>query len=234
MPLVDAAAQSGQETGQDFPRVMVFNLFGQGTAFFQSAQTLTEGYQPVEALLPLRGLVVTAARFEQMMQPDGAGLGLAVRLAADALEREYINPVPQAGITPQTRDRATAGRDEWLAAAANAGLMVPDEVKPPEQTTIWQSLGAEMRLARQVADVSYTVVGLHVKPGDAADQAGFETKLEPGPFTDLVASACVIAQLELLKHAAAIFGWNVDATRIESLLSEARDLNQTSATSPGT
>ncbi len=58
MPLVEAAARSGQETGQEFPRMLVFNLFGQGTAFFQGAQMLIEGHQPVEALLPLRGLAV--------------------------------------------------------------------------------------------------------------------------------------------------------------------------------
>jgi hypothetical protein len=54
-----------------FPRVLAFNLCGQGTAFFQSAATLIQSYQPVEALLPLRGLVTLAAHFEQMAKPGG-------------------------------------------------------------------------------------------------------------------------------------------------------------------
>ena len=45
----------------------------------------------------------------------------------------------------------------------------------------------------------------------------------------MVASACVIAQLELLKRAAELFGWTLDAPKIEGLLTAARDLNEASA-----
>jgi hypothetical protein len=75
MPLIDAATASVTNIGQTTPRFLAFNLFGQGVAFFQSAQTLINGNQPVEALLPLQGLTTIAARFEQVMQPDGAGSG---------------------------------------------------------------------------------------------------------------------------------------------------------------
>lgn len=42
-------------------------------------------------------------------------------------------------------------------------------------------------------------------------------------------SACVIAQLNLLKHAALIFRWTVDHDRIDALLAEAADINEVSA-----
>ena len=47
--------------------------------------------------------------------------------------------------------------------------------------------------------------------------------------TDLIASACVIAQLELVKHAAPMFGWTLDTETIDALLTEARELNEVSA-----
>ena len=84
MPLVDAAAATGAERPYDGARVMAFNLFGQGVAFFQSAQTLIAGSQPAEALPSLRGLTFIAARFEQMGDPEGAGLGIVLRMALDS------------------------------------------------------------------------------------------------------------------------------------------------------
>jgi hypothetical protein len=53
----------------------------------------------------------------------------------------------------------------------------------------------------------------------------FHTTLEPGPFTDLIASACVIAQLRLLQHAAEFFGWTIEAETVEELLLRAREVN---------
>jgi hypothetical protein len=44
-------------------------------------------------------------------------------------------------------------------------------------------------------------------------------------------SACVIAQLNLLRHAARVFGWVVDHERIDALVAEAADINETSAAS---
>jgi hypothetical protein len=38
MPLVDAAIASGTSTAQEFPRILAFNLFGQGVAFYQAIQ----------------------------------------------------------------------------------------------------------------------------------------------------------------------------------------------------
>jgi hypothetical protein len=47
----------------------------------------------------------------------------------------------------------------------------------------------------------------------------------------LVASACVIAQLELLKLAAKLFGWTIDEQKVGEMLEEARGLNEASAQS---
>ena len=45
----------------------------------------------------------------------------------------------------------------------------------------------------------------------------------------MIASACVIAQVELLKHAAAAFGWPVNSETLDDALAEARHLNNESA-----
>ena len=222
MPLVNAATASGIEIPQEFPRSLAFRLFGQGVAYFQSAQTLIAGRQPVEALPLLRGLVIVAARFEQMTQDGGDALGLVVRLALDALDDQ--RPGNIAGL-------ADAARDGLLQGAGNAGLPVPDDLPPVESTTIWRGLTFEMQLARHAVDASIGIAELHLKPGDDADRANYQIRLEPGPLTDLIASACVIAQLELLRHAAPVFGWTIDTSRIDALMAEARELNDASARS---
>jgi hypothetical protein len=85
-------------------------LFGQATAFFQSIQVLIAARQPVEALPALRGLVMLAARFEQMTEPPGPGLGLPVRCVLDALGDHDGDPhlIPDDGrFRPQPSYRAS-------------------------------------------------------------------------------------------------------------------------------
>ena len=223
MPLVDAAAASGTGIAQAFPRPLAFNLFGQGVACFQSAQLLITDSRPVEALPSLRGLVTIAARFEQITSEPQA-LGLVVRLALDALTDE---------LPGSNADRIGIITDELLRSASAAGLPVPDAVPPAESTTIWRSLSSEMLLAQRAINGSYLIAGLHVKPGHSDNSADFHTRLESGPLTDLIASACVIAQLDLLRHAAPVFGWTVETSTLESLLDEARHLNDASADAAG-
>jgi hypothetical protein len=220
MPLVDAAAASGTDIAQEFPRALAFNLFGQGVAFFQGAQVLIVAGQPVEALPLLRELVIITARFEQMA--DTGTLGLVVRLALDALPDE----LPAA-----TVGRAAAAREDLLRKAASAGMRIPASLPPAEGTAIWRVLAAEMQLAQTLAESSLRAAGLHVSYGGGADRADFRTRLQPGPLTDLITSACVIAQLQQLKHAAPVFGWTIDADRINTLLAGASDLNKASASS---
>lgn len=90
-----------------------------------------------------------------------------------------------------------------------------------------------MRLASRVVDTSYVITGLHIVPGDDRDRAMFNTKLLPGPFTDMVGSASVIAQLDLLRHAAWNFGWTLDVGALDDLLARARALNESSADPEG-
>jgi hypothetical protein len=222
MPLVDAAAASGAEIGQTPPQILAFNLFGQGVACFQSAQTLIADRQSSEALPSLRGLVIIAARFEQMTEEHGEGLGLVIRLALDSLDDETLEHIT---------DWADSARSGLLQVAALAGLVVPDDVRGAESSTIWHGLTAEMQMARRSIEGSYGMVGLHVRPVDGANTVGFDTRLKPGRFTDLITSACVIAQLELLKHAAPIFGWTINTEMIDALLTEAKELNEASARS---
>lgn len=196
--LVDAAVASGTRTSQTAATELAFQLFGQGVAYFQGAQTLITSCQPAEALPLLCGLVTIAARFEQMTEPQGEGLGLLFRLALDSGGGRH----PQESGDEQADD---AGAD-YLQAADDAGLVIPDAVRPAQNSRIWRSLTFEMQMAQRAAESSYGMTGLHVRRVDNIASIGFEIKLRPGPFTDLIASACVIAQLELLKHAAPVFG----------------------------
>jgi hypothetical protein len=222
MALVDTATASGAEIPQEFPRPLAFSFFGQGVAYFQSAQTLIADRQPVEALPLLRGLVIVAARFEQMTEDGSGTLGLVIRLALDALDDQDPDNLA---------DPADTARDDLLQSAASARLPIPDDLPPVESTTIWHDLTFEMQLARHAVDANIGIVRLHLKPHDEASRADYQLRLEPGPFTELIASACVIAQLELLRHAAPVFGWTIDTDRIDELLAEARELNDASVRS---
>ena len=214
MPLIDAAAASGAGIAQEFPRAIAFNLFGQGVAFFQGAQALIAAGQPVEALLLLRELVIVAARFEQVA--DARTLGLVIRLALDNL--------------PDDLPTAATARDDLLRNAASAGLRIPASLPSAGDTAIWRALAAEMQIAEAMTMSGLRAAGLHVSYG-GVDQADFRTRLQPGPLTDLVMSACIIAQLNLLRHAAPVFGWTVNRERIDALLAEATDINEASAAS---
>jgi hypothetical protein len=117
-----------------------------------------------------------------------------IRLALDWLSSEIFE---------SASERAGNARSGLLQAAADLELMIPDEPSPVESTAIWRSLHAEMQMAGDSAAEGYSVARLHIKPADGST-VGFDTTLRPGPVTELIASACVIAQLELLKHAAYI------------------------------
>jgi hypothetical protein len=41
----------------------------------------------------------------------------------------------------------------------------------------------------------------------------------------MIASGCVMAMLNLLKHAAVVFGWSLDTTRTEELITKATEIN---------
>ena len=218
-PLVNAAAASGAEVGQTHPQILAFHLFGQGIAYFEAARTLITAQRTAEALPLLRGLVTIAARFEQMTAVHGPGLGLMIRLVLDWLGNEIL------GDASERADDASSGLRQL---AADLQLKIPDELPPVETSAIWHSLTAEMQMAKDSAGDSYSIASLHVRPADGST-VGFDTTLRPGPVTDLISSACVIAQLELLKHAASIFGWVTDNQLIDDLLAEAKEMNETSA-----
>jgi hypothetical protein len=155
-----------------------------------------------------------------MTEEHGEGLGLVIRLALDTVDDEaHGDATTQADTT----------RSGLLQAAATAGLAVPDQLRTLESSDIWRTLTNEMQIARRAADHSYGIVGLHMKPADQTNTVGFETGKRPGPFTDLIASACVIAQLELLRRAALIFDWTIDAEATSALIIEAKELNDKSA-----
>jgi hypothetical protein len=217
MPLIHAAAASGADKGHSLASMFAFNMFGQATAFFQSIQVLIAAHQPVEALPALRGLVILAARFEQMIDPAGPGLGLSVRCVLDALDDHD-------GDAHLVRARVR----EISTAAERQGFAIPESTSAPETTSIFKSLGGEMALATAAANGSYATTGLHKQSTDR-EQLEFVVALEPGPLTHLVATAAVIAQLELLKRAAILFDWTVDVDQVDELLVDARAVNEAAA-----
>lgn len=220
MPLVNAATASVAETGQTFPRMLAFNLFGQGVASFEAAQLLINDRRPVEALPVLRNLVIIASRFEQMTGEEGPGLGIVLRMALD---------MPQElGATAET---SAVYREQILSGAASARITVPGELPAPDASAIHASLRYEMQLATGVIDGTYAALSPHLQH-ENADHAAFYTQVEPGPFTEMIASACVITQLELLESAAKLLSWAINEQEIHGLLAEARELNETSA-NPG-
>jgi hypothetical protein len=144
LPLVDAATASGADMGQTFPRLLAFNLFGQGVAFFESAHTLINDHQPVEALPALRGLAIIAARFEQITDDCGPGIGIAVRMALDAASEFGA-------------DAAHTARycQELLNGASSAGVVVPAKLAGPETSAVYVSLTLEMQLAQNAVNGTY-------------------------------------------------------------------------------
>jgi hypothetical protein len=216
MPLVDGAVATGAETPYDGARVMAFNLFGQGVAFFQSAQTLIVGSQPVEALSSLRGLTLIAARFEQIGDPEGAGLGIVLRMA--------LNSAGEIGADSDSSEQA----QRVIQQVSNQfGVAIPDTLPDPEGTAIYRSLNTEMHLARSTLEGSYAIVGLHIQAG--TEQSGFHTKRQPDSFTDMITTACVMAQLDLLKRAANLFDWSLDVTKVDELIAKATVMNNAAA-----
>jgi hypothetical protein len=100
--------------------------------------------------------------------------------------------------------------------------------EPATRCVIYTSLIQEIRFASGAVDGTYTAIGPHLKQEDAG-HVSFYTQVEPAPFTEMIASACVIAQLELLKSAAYVLGWASNEHEIRRLLAEARELNEASA-----
>ena len=216
LPLSDAAAATGAALPYNRARVMAFNLYAQGIAFFQSAQTLIAGDQPAEALLSLRGLGLIAARFEQIGNPDGPGLGIVMRIALDSVRE-----------TGADREQTEQAQGLIRQAAERGRLIIPDGLPPSEATAVYRSILSEMRLADLASDGGYSIAGLHVQVD--GDQLGFNTKHPSDAFTDMIASACVMATLNMLKHAVAVFNWSLDATAADDLIAKATEMNETAA-----
>jgi hypothetical protein len=217
IPLVDSATGNGAYQEHITASMFAFNMFGQAVAYFRSAEALINAYFPAEALAPLRGLVLVAARFEQMTAPGGEGLGIAVRSVLDAMTEVGADP----GLTAQALQRVQS-------AAEAAGVSIPDQLAPPETTSIYRSLQAEMIMATSVVNGSYGAIHLHTAQADQ-EHAGFQVALEHGPLANLVASAAVIAMLNTLSDATKLFSWTADAETITTTMGEARTLNDAAA-----
>jgi hypothetical protein len=145
LPLADSVSVTGFRSTPE-PRCSPYT-FCQAVAYFRSVEALINAYFPVEALSGLRALTLVAARFEQMAAPEGPGFGIAVRSVIDSIEE-----LRKRGAGP---DLAATKAREIQEAAQSSGLSVPSKLAPPEATTIFHSLGAEMNMAVGVADGTY-------------------------------------------------------------------------------
>jgi len=85
-----------------------------------------------------------------------------------------------------------------------------------------------MTMATSVVNGSYGAIHLHTVQADP-EHANFQVALEHGPLADLVASAAVIAMLNILSNAAQLFGWTADTAAITTTMGEARTLNDAAA-----
>jgi len=215
--LIDGSLSVMGEAGFSFPGLLAFQLFSHGVASFQSVPALVAAMQPVEAMPSLRTLTLIAARFEQMAPPDGAGFGLVLRMNLDWLE----------GLGAD-EEVVSERRQEVVSAAERAGVVPAEALPDPQDTAVYRGLGAEMALAAGLIEGTYGVLAQHLST-DAAGLTSFRTHLEPGPFTDMVSSAAVIAAMTLLQFAAALFGWELDGGAVGELLTESRELNEESA-----
>ena len=76
-----------------------------------------------------------------------------------------------------------------------------------------------MKFAAGEANGAYGMIGLHMRRVDV-EHASFQVALEPGPLTDMVSTAAVIAKLELLKQAVSLLGWTLQASQVDELLDD--------------
>ncbi len=214
---VDTTSATGSDRQHSAPSFFAFNMFGQAVAFLQAVEALVKASLPVEALGSLRGLTIIAARFEQMADPAGPGPGVAVRGVLDSV-----------ATTGADSELIAARLREVTAAAEAVGVAIPVELDDPEASTIFRSLGVEMQWAADVVSGTYGATGLHTARIDE-EHAGFRTKLDQGPLTDLVVSAAAISMLETLTHASELFGWRADTKAISTILAKARAVNDAAA-----
>ena len=151
-----------------------------------------------------------------MSDPEGAGLGIVLRMA--------LNSAGEIGADP---DHSQQAQRVIQQVGDQLGIAIPDTLPDPESTAIYRSLNDEMHLARSTSEGSYAIVGLHIQAG--AEQPGFHTKRQPDSFTDMITTACVMAQLDLLKRAASLFDWSLDVTRVDELIAKATAMNNAAA-----
>ncbi len=152
-----------------------------------------------------------------MANPGGAGLGVVLRMALDSID--------EIGADVENKEQAQSVVHQ---VADQVAIAIPDVLPDPEDSAIYRSLTTEMRLAKGASEGRYETVGLHVQAADA-ERPGFHTKRQPDSFTDLIATACVMAQLDLLKRAASLFNWSLDVTRIDELIAKATTVNNAAA-----
>jgi hypothetical protein len=221
MPLTEAVAASGLDRPHSQPSAYAFNLFGLAVSYFKGAEILIRANQPVEALPLLQNLAALAARFEQMNTADGPGLGIAVRHVLNSLQ-----------IGSSDDEVIEAQKALILHNSATAGLAIPDSLPPIDGTRVYAGLQLEMQIASHIAENSYSAVGPHLQKTDS-NHALFSIAIEPGPFTNLIASATAIAMLTTIKDAASVFGWMIDNEQFDKLIADARSLNDASAQHAG-
>ena len=139
--------------------------------------------------------------------------------------RSVLDAMTELGADPDLTAQACQGVQ---TAAEAAGVTIPDQLAPTENTSIYRSLQAEMTMATRVVNGSYGAIHLHTAQADQ-EHASFQVALEHGPLADLVASGAVIAMLNTLSDAAQLFGWTADTEAITSTMGEARALNDAAA-----
>ncbi|GAA3013002.1 hypothetical protein LV75_000462 [Actinokineospora diospyrosa] len=212
--LIEESLANGLLPDRSIGHRFAFTLYGQAVAFFHSISKLIDFGHPIEALPVLRALVTLSARFKEMADPTGPGLGIAVRLALDSVDQHH----PDVSLERQ---------QEVLAAAAGFDLKVPEASTDPRSSTIYQRLRMEMLLADLTSVGAVQTAGMHLFDGHPT----FRVQQPSGPLTDLVSSAAAIAALNVLRNAATVLEWPLDTDKLVALLDRAHSANEAAAQS---
>ena len=152
-------------------------------------------------------------------------------------ERSFTLSSPTLGIdVPATTFGDFALPEALIEVLASQGIKapfpvqaitIPDALPVAEATAVYRSIADEMRLAERASDGGYSIADLHVQVD--GEQPGFHTKRQPDAFTEMIASACVMATLNMLKHAATVFDWSLDIATTDELITKATEINEAAA-----
>jgi len=174
LAVLNSASSTTSGEARNRAQQVCFNFFALLFSHLEAIAVLVRAEKPVEALPLLHAIVILSARFEQISDPRGNLLGVALRIA--------LNDSKQLGADLTVIEQVER---LYLADANSAGLSVPEKVDSPGGTSIYHALGSEMLLARGSITGSYTAASLHLERL-GPQTAIFHVNVPSGPLSNAV------------------------------------------------